>query len=317
MDRADKSEDKVLKRLLAATDRAVEPSPAEHLSDETLALFAEGALEGAEREAAVSHLAACTPCRQVAAMLLEEPREMVVLRPSRSWLTPQAVSWALAASLLIGVSAVVLVHNAGHSGPGPADVAKVQPLPVPPVQSHETPPVGRPPENALAGGPGGNFLDAAGRLTDYGYGFDGLLQREFHDPFAGQVKELEALPEGHDLQSMCNRGQRLLAWGRAKDSAQVFAEATSKFPDSAAAWLGAGLAAFVAKDPAKAVNDFQRAVELDPRNRAARINLAIALEAQGDRTAALAAWKQMLADKLSPADEGHIREQIEALERGK
>ena len=233
MNRAsDTFEDKVLRRLLAAFDASSEQAPGSHPSDEALALFAEGALSGAERDATLAHLAACPSCRHVAVLLMQDEREPIVLQPSRSWSTPQVMSWALAASLVVCVSAVLLLHYAGSSRPDAGHVARVEqrqqqpehflgPAPGPQVPKSETenhalqpPGPDRLPINTLAGSPIGTLLDTAGQLTDYGYGFDGRLTREFPDPFHVKVKELEALPQGNDLKALCDRGQRLLACGR-------------------------------------------------------------------------------------------------------
>ena len=210
----DFSEDKVLKRLLAASDAAAPPAPGSHLADETLALFAEGALRGQERDAAVAHLAACAPCRRVVAVLIQDEHEPVMLRLTRFWPLPGMMTWALAASLLVGVATALVVYNVQRAGPGAGQVAEVPNREGNEKRNASAAPA-MPHENALAGGPSGLYLERAGRLTDYGYGLDGRLIEKFLDPFAEQVKELEALPDGNDLQSLCNRGQRLLGWGGA------------------------------------------------------------------------------------------------------
>lgn len=297
-----KHEAQVLKRLFAE----IEPSRGsdrEHLDDEILALFAAGALSGTERDAALMHLAACDHCRQVASLLMEETEEATLSLPPRktTWLSPQVLGYVLAASLLIGVTGFLIVPGMLNRAGAPPDRVAHNP-PVPPDGSDKAPPV-RPPLETLA-------FASQGRLTDYGFGLDGRRSVDYTT-----IKDLQPLPDGKDVESLLKRGHLMLGLGEAKLAAAIFQEATERFPREPVAWLGAGLASFVDKNPDAAAKSFEKALELDPTNQSARVNLAIALEAKNDRSAALKEWKAVLSQPLSPADQEKFEQHYKTLEK--
>ncbi len=341
-------EAEVLKRLLSAADADGPPDDLAHPDDETLALLAEGALSGAERAAAVEHLAVCSDCRRVTSLLLthvEEPGEKVTLLRPVAWITPPIMAWATAAILLVaGVGLFFNQRSTGQPGGNPSSQVATggavssdqkdttqsrEATPdkrlaeTAPQQTPQSPVPGRPPADALAdaGSPGKTAgrlaniiaLASAGRLSDYGYGFDGDSIRSRDWP-PSQVKSLDALPEGRDLTSQLNRGQLLLKFGHAQKAAEAFHDATQHFPNSALAWLGLGLAHYVDNEHDAAAKDFRKALELDPKNQVARINLAVTLESQRDRQGALQLWKSLLQEDLTAADRDRIQQRIRAIE---
>jgi hypothetical protein len=339
-------EAEVLKRLLTAVDADSLPAESTHLDDETLALFAEGVLASAERDAAVEHLAVCADCRRVSSLLLshlDEPDVKVTLTRPGAWISPPMMAWATAAMLLVAAVGVYFSRRSpSRSGEGPASqVASGGSIPTtrkdgaqPPEKTRDerlattapkqpaSRPPNRPPIETLTdgGSPGkaDNLANAialasAGRLTDYGYGLEGggFRTREWSP---AQVKSLESLPEGQDLTSLLNRGQLFLKFNHAKRATESFADATERFPQSSLAWLGLGLAHYVDNDLAAAAKDFRMALELDPKGQAARFNLAMTLETQHDRDGALQVWKALLQEQLMAADRENVRQRIKALE---
>ncbi len=290
----------VLQRVLAEVNyRADKVS---HLDDETLALFAAGALSGAERDAAIEHLANCDHCREVVASLMQADEEVTFVQPQRkaAWFSPQVLAYALAACLLIGVTGFLVLPGLMNRAGGPP--VAVNP-PVGPNDPGRTNPA-RPPLEMVA-------FASHGRLTDYGFGLDGRPSTQFEI-----TKDIVPLPEGQDIESLLKKGHLLLSQGHAKMASETFAEATEKFPKEPVAWLGAGLAAFVDRKPDVAEKNFRKALELNPQLQSARVNLAITLEAKDDKSAALKEWKAVLTQELSPADKEKIETRVKDLEQG-
>lgn len=297
-------ETEVLQRLLAEAEPSREADH-EHLDDETLALFAAGALTGAARDAAIQHLAACDHCRKVAAFLMEENEESSLALPPRksTWFTPQVLGYALAASLLIGITGFFILPGILNRAGGRPDQVAHKPPVQPGDPDKVQPNLVRPPLETLA-------FASQTRLTDYGFGLDGRKLADFE-----MIKSFEALPAGKDIESLLKRGHLLLSAGNAKLAGEVFQEATEKFPQEPVAWLGAGLAAFVDKNLDAAEKSFRKALDLDPNNQSARVNLAITLEAKNDRNAALQEWKHLLSQKLTPADREKFEQHVKVLEK--
>jgi arylsulfatase A-like enzyme/Flp pilus assembly protein TadD len=99
-----------------------------------------------------------------------------------------------------------------------------------------------------------------------------------------------------DARAQNNRGNVLRQMGRWQDAEAAYAKAVELAPRYAEAWNGLG-ALKVARDrPAEAVPDFRRALELAPEYHEARLNLGIAFETMGDRTAALAAYRDFIRE---------------------
>jgi tetratricopeptide (TPR) repeat protein len=62
---------------------------------------------------------------------------------------------------------------------------------------------------------------------------------------------------------------------------RAWRRASEEWPDEPIAWLGVGNARFRQGDPSGAAEAFRRALALDPQDRAARLNLALALAQSG------------------------------------
>jgi tetratricopeptide (TPR) repeat protein len=137
----------------------------------------------------------------------------------------------------------------------------------------------------------------AGYLTQYDYGLDGGTLRG-SGPGDGDVE----LPEARGIE----RGFALLELKRPADALLEFQA------DDAESWLGRGIAFYMQLKFSEAESAFVNALQRNPGLNAARLNLAMAIEQQTERSDdALAAWQKVDAQEL-PADlaarvEEHIR----------
>lgn len=163
-------------------------------------------------------------------------------------------------------------------------------------------------------------LNKVERLTEYGFDFDGLPQLAMKGGDAIATtganglsvqsrKELVKALGGHELEPLLNRGQLLLGLSNAEEAQVVFAEAIKRYPQNSSAWVGKGIAAYLLDDYRTAVDAFREALRLDPKRQAAKLNLAVALNAVGARAEAKSVWQEMLDNPLTPTD----REKIEKL----
>ncbi len=140
------TEDQLLANLLRQVDTALGARQAgDHLDDEILALFAAGALAGADRQQTIQHLDACPSCRRAASLLIaaaaqsededavppedgdkaitgqkttgSDVKDQVSLsRVGWSWLANRrSVAWAIAAVLLVAVGSLVFWPGADSS----------------------------------------------------------------------------------------------------------------------------------------------------------------------------------------------------------
>ncbi|HVE72532.1 MAG TPA: zf-HC2 domain-containing protein [Thermoanaerobaculia bacterium] len=77
-------------------------------SDETLAVFVEGKLKGAEREAVVAHLADCADCRDIVVDATEEAATANVVWPKSGWrkYAPPLIAAAAALAIVLGVPSI-------------------------------------------------------------------------------------------------------------------------------------------------------------------------------------------------------------------
>jgi hypothetical protein len=125
-----RDEDDRVQRLLSLLDRAPEPTAADHVDDDTLALLA-GGTAGAEELAAVrAHLVACPACRRLVGAILSDAggsHPEVLPARTRGWprRAPAILAGAVAAGLLLGATAVIWSWDRGGGAPRPG------PRPVP------------------------------------------------------------------------------------------------------------------------------------------------------------------------------------------
>jgi len=115
---------------------------------------------------------------------------------------------------------------------------------------------------------------------------------------ADALKEFDraAALDSRDARAQNNRGNVLRQMARFDDSEKAYRRAIELSPRYAEAWNGLG-ALEVARDrPAAAVPIFQRALELAPGYHEARLNLGIAFETMGNRSAALASYRDFVRE---------------------
>jgi hypothetical protein len=280
-------DERLIRPILDAADRQVsERAPGDHPDEETLALFAQGALAGSERTALVRHLADCAECRQTASLVLRlsgselaEAERVLPFRDARRWVPRTAL--AVAAAVLLAVVGLMWVQD------------------------------GRRPAEPIA-------LAYAGRLTDFGFEIGGVAARDAGRPGAGiaalRAQEVLNRTSGRsDLGAELNRGHALLMLGRAEEALAEFRRATRRALGEPLAWLGQGLAAFVLNDFAAAESAFRESLRLDPQSAAARLNLAMTLEELGKLDQAVTEWERLLAQPLPEAEARAVRSEIEEL----
>lgn len=329
-------DERLLAPLLRAVDRAAESEmPAEHPDEEMLALFAAGALAGAEREHLVRHLDLCPHCRQAASLLLTLPDEAPPAAGFRTnfWKTRPAGLWlALAATLLLAAGAFLLMpgrdpktaEGRAYDEAGRAlavgdfdrvrrvvDEAARRGIDSGRLRSLEAQSLRKMP-HALA-------LAYAGKLGDFGYEIGGAVAR---DPSAQSLAhglkpagQLLARAGNNDLEVLLNRGHLLLSQGRPREALAEFQAAKRLSPQDSLVWLGQGLAQYMLEDYAAASKSFRECLRLDPDSLPSRINLAMALEEQGEYTDALKAWQAVPMERLSPAEREQVEHAIEELEK--
>jgi tetratricopeptide (TPR) repeat protein len=95
-------------------------------------------------------------------------------------------------------------------------------------------------------------------------------------------------------------GWEALDAGHARDAAEAFREALASDPKNARLHLGAGMAASIERRDTDARDEFERAVELDPRLTQARALLGQVQYRLGDRLGAMRTYEALL--KLTPDD---------------
>jgi len=167
--------------------------------------------------------------------------------------------------------------------------------------------------------PGTIALAYAGRLTDFGFEIGGATARSTApDPSDGRAEEVLkvlALTSPDDDAAGLNRGHAMLSLQRPREALAEFQRVAQRSARSALARLGAGLAFFALSDYPAAENAFRACLQLDPKQDAARINLAMTLAEEGKIDEALPAWEDVLArpNTLSEAERRAIQREVEEL----
>lgn len=117
---------------------------------------------------------------------------------------------------------------------------------------------------------------------------------------AGQVKALEdaAAKNPGDVLAWVNLGNLQFDLGNPDKAVEAYQKALAIDPKLADVWTDLGVMERARQRPREAVAAFAKAVALDPNHEVARLNTGIVLlHDMGDKPAALAAWKELLARK--------------------
>lgn len=128
----------LMRRTLNRGDAAATPAPG-CLSDDTIAALAEGALEAAERAAALPHLATCARCRAAVASVARALADPSVARAVRAMDHPGRRRFlrlalpAAAAAILVAVVWPRWPGDGGEGHRGPPQPGAQIPTPIAPV----------------------------------------------------------------------------------------------------------------------------------------------------------------------------------------
>lgn len=310
-----------------------------HPDEETMALFVAGGVEGPTRDALIEHLAVCAACRQWAAYVMSAEAEASEAEQSAatfspvhrsSWFTSRVV-WATAASLLFLVTGSYLyfggrskwteevAYLTARERLEAGDFAEAQAV------------VRRAEQQGLSSGrlqsldaqadrqiPAATALEHAGRLADFGYEIGGVVARDPASmPYRSGLEAAQVKLSGagsDELEVLLNRGHLLLTQNEIPQARKEFEAATTLAPENRLAWLGLGLAAFLAEEYQAAEAAFRQCLQLAPRDVTARINLAMTLEELNRANDALALWQGLLSEELTLADRRNIQAAAEQLQ---
>ncbi|HUY36784.1 MAG TPA: zf-HC2 domain-containing protein [Pirellulales bacterium] len=367
MDANHSADERLLLPLLRALDEAADVDERDdHPDDELLALFAEGALDGPERDELLRHLDECVNCRRAASLLLSllsDENEPAETRRSRTLASPataralaspatartlaspataellrvrlrSAAVYVLAASLLVAAG---LYFGFSANGPQVAqrrayDKAKGllaagrfaearDFLAAAEERGTTSDRLRSLRSQAEREFPGRLALAFAGRLGDFGYEPGGIVARETGDGKLGRglkgAYDLLKRSGADEQDAVLNRGHALLTMRRPREALDEFQRAVEMAPTEAMAWLGRGLAEFMLDDFDAAERDFRETRRLDGKNVAARINLALALEALDRRDDATATWNEVLEGATEDGDRKLAERAIRQLEAAK
>jgi tetratricopeptide (TPR) repeat protein len=303
------------------------------VDDELLALFAEGALTGQEREDVIAHLADCADCRQLASGLLQQPADERAVKPisadeTSSWGMPYRPLWLVAASLLVAAGVMFLLPQ-GRTTFTEADVYRqargllvqrefdrvsmlVDEAASQNVRSDRLASLAA---QAVRRIPAPLALAHAGRLDDFGVGIGGVTARgSAAGPGLAEAEGILAQTGPADREATLNRGHLLLSRGDVESARKLFQSAVERDAGDFFAWLGLGLAEYLSNDFAAAEASLRRAAaESTPGSLAPRLNLAMTLEELGKADEAIAIWQSLLAQPLSEADRRQIERAIAQL----
>lgn len=336
MDDRSHLDDRLLASLLGAVERNTPAAMTdEHPDEELLVLFAEGALSEDERLPVVSHLAGCAPCRCVVSGLLTEP----ALEPVSTAAPRQApVAWlsvvlAVAACVIVAIGSLLFLPRGTAPETAEGNTSrKAQEL----LAAGEFDKVRELVADARQRGiqsPRLNNLDAqsrrhipvevalayAGRMTDFGYDVGGIVPRDplrqSNDEGLLSAYNLLLTTNARDFGVILNRGHALLSLGKPEEALREFQNAVAMSPGEPWGWLGQGVAEFMMGHFAAAETAFRECLDRDSHIRAARFNLAMALEEQEKFDEALAAWQGLLKEELPGLERAKVLQAIELLKQ--
>jgi len=319
-------------RLLAQHEQHSGTPAGAHPTDEVLALFAEGKLSDGERATLVAHLADCGHCREITRLLLLTSDEAVeTVKPAvatiplfRRW--PMQVL-ALAAGLMICVSMYLLISNRRQQLAETATYNAARSLLIDgkfndvkaAVDRARAKSVGSPRLENLAAQalrhiPCPIAYSASGKLTQLGVGIGGIVARappSLDTAAAAQADQLLEAAAAEDVDAALNQSHLLLTLNQPEAAIEKLHAVVARHPKNPWVWLGLGNAHYLLNDQESAADAFRQCLKLDPENIAARMNLAMTMEEQGQPAAAMAAWEQLLTEHAGSLSEDE-RKQIDA-----
>lgn len=331
--------DNLLKELLGLAQQRDLPLPDSHPDDETLALLALGQLPQDARPSTMAHVADCDLCRQTVAEVLKAESHIeenpVTPLPARPVARKTAIaSWAIAVAagtmLLVSATAVVNPLLRGRR----EGAAYAQALALLEEGRYQDARIVL--EQGLVRDPGSPRLSSllaqthrqmpaalalahAGRLSDFGVEIGGIVARDpaqwpHRKGMTAADLALNAARED-ELELLLNRAHLLLSRGDVDSASERLAAAQRLAPEHPLVWLGQGLVAFLKDDLPAAERAFRRSAELAPHNTAAKMNLAMTLQEQGEVSQAVAAWRQVLRQAdLSAAERASIEQEVKVLQ---
>ncbi len=342
-------EDQLLGEILRRTETSsLRPASREHLDDETLALFAEGLLPLRERPAVIDHLADCSECRQLVAVIWKSepavgeasaPQQTIRIadptefshqlssnrrRPS----VRRAMSLSVAAATMVLVAIGVWwrgtqsntlaerrVYQRSEQLLAAADFTQARRVLAEArqhgVRSDRLLSLNSQAVRQLRGT---LALESSGTLTDFGYDFDGTLARG-PSPQPG-LHEAEAMlteAQSEPLELVLNRGHLRLSQNDFEAAVTDFQRATQTAPREPLAWLGLGLAEFGRQKYEAAEAAFRHCLSLARGQVPARINRAMTLEELNRVNDARLEWRLILATSLPDDVRRRIEKHLKAL----
>ena len=324
-------DDELLRRILLQTDQASETDVEDHLDDDTLALFVEGALEEPQRTLVIGHLADCDECRRIVACLLhdesvEEAQDFKsyplvasenftkTSSPLKS--RPLAIISAATVLMATGFWFAIVANTGGKSQLARQTYRHAETL----LASSDFDQTIQVIQAARRRGatsdqllslqsqavrhlPGTLALGLAGRLTDFGYDVDGTVARGTSSQTGlSDARQLLESGRNNEVELLLNRGHLLLSAGDSLGAVSDFRRVIDQAPDNIWGHLGLGLAQFIAEDFSAAQGEFEHCLKLDPGNVSARINLAMTLQELDKTDEAVRMWQSLLGEKLTTRD---------------
>lgn len=302
----------------------------DHPDDNDLAAFCLGTLPQDRRDSIVEHLADCDECRECVAEQLraldEEQTPPAVVPAARS-----TTSMAVAAVLFVLAASIVVILTL-PGGPGrsrteaeyfaeaetklrESKFADVRSLTDEAIRNG----VGSLRIHNLRGQaareiPNASALAFAGRITDFGYELGGVEARGQKPDAPKTNAEQELAAAGDDMTAVLNRGHLALSENRPDEAAKSFQTVIDRDRDNGDAWLGLGLARFMANDFVAAEQAFGEALKRKPGDLAASWNQAMTLEELGRFEEATKAWRVILPLIGDEAERRKLEQHIKQLE---
>ena len=335
---SDRTPQEILAARLLAHDERQSPAPDHaHPSDDLLALFAEGNLPDRERATVIAHLADCGRCREMARLLLITSDDAIETVQPAAATIPLFRRWpmqvlALAAGLLVFVSAYTLIGNRrqylaevatynaartqlidGKFDDAQATVDRARAKNVGSARLENLA------AQALRHIPCPIAYSASGKLTQLGVGIGGIIARappEVDAKVAQEAQNRFNAAAVEDVDAALNESHLLLTLNQPTEALEKLHVLVSRHPKNPWVWLGLGNAHYLLAEYTSAAEAFRQCLKLDPENVAARMNLAMTMEEQGQPAAAVAAWEQLLSDhaaSLTADEQQQISAQIEQL----
>lgn len=324
-------EEKLLRSILIRSESSQEVTASDHPSDETLALFLEGALGENERESLLAHFAICSDCREIAGLGIQEASESLIAPAARQQTHPLQKRWgrvmAMAAGLLLAVAFWLQRGAWNGSGSEQQIVAEASRLLEEGKFSEmeslvESPGIRRELSQqllnlklqALRKIPSVISLATMGRLTQFGVGVDGTVARGAETQVGlREAGELLTSVSQPSTELLLNRGHWALSSGRLKDALRDFQSVVQQDDQNDLGWLGLGLAHYLADDFVEAERDFRRVLELRPDDISARMNLALTLQELDKPVDAVSIWRELQKLPLEPADRTLVEQALRHL----